>query len=440
MQSLVKKVLGLSLLIWSFCWLWTNAYLLGFKSFDNTVDNIVQIEQKYGIYLPIVSFIYDPREQNNVPEKLKEIKEKLWSQRVYHLSISPNSYTAQEVANWAFDSQYLTFFHLIKELNLKVIFRTMHEMNGGRYPRSSNPESFKKAWIHVWELSRQAGLDKSHILFDFSANARDLPAKNWRPSQTATFIHCEPALKGKLKCPSLKDYYPGDNYVDLVGFTFYNRGKGNSNRRRGSPDKIVNNPTWNTLQRLKKFWKPIFVDEVATTAVDYPESYDYQRSLNTYQSRSDLKDARILQLRDFLQRETQIVGAIYFNVDLTNGLQYKIIGELDRALINLSNGKFYQSFWELYSASNLKLTWVLDLFWLKTFTINQKTYYLSPDLINKMQEIEQMISKNYPTATDKYLFYKDLITKPASSPLFGEAVKKLYEAYTPIEKKEKNSD
>lgn len=57
-----------------------------------------------------------------------------------------------------------------------------------------------------------------------------------------------------------------------------------------------------------------------------------------------------------------------------------------------------------------------------------------------MQEIEQMISKNYPTATDKYLFYKDLITKPASSPLFGEAVKKLYEAYTPIEKKEKNSD
>ncbi|MDR0369349.1 MAG: hypothetical protein LBH96_02160 [Candidatus Peribacteria bacterium] len=44
-------------------------------------------------------------------------------------------YSAQEVADGAFDMQYLQFFGKVKENNLRVIFRTMHEMNGGRYPR-----------------------------------------------------------------------------------------------------------------------------------------------------------------------------------------------------------------------------------------------------------------------------------------------------------------
>ncbi len=38
-----------------------NAYLLGFKSRDNSIENIQQIEEQYGMHLPIVSFIFDPR-------------------------------------------------------------------------------------------------------------------------------------------------------------------------------------------------------------------------------------------------------------------------------------------------------------------------------------------------------------------------------------------
>ena len=55
-----------------------------------------------------------------------------------------------------------------------------------------------------------------------------------------------------------------------------------------------------------------------TPAKEYPEPYDYQRSLEMYQSNKELKNAWLVQLREFLQRETKIVGAIYFNVDLTN--------------------------------------------------------------------------------------------------------------------------
>jgi beta-mannanase len=53
----------------------------------------------------------------------------------------------------------------------------MHEMNGGWYPWSSNPDLFKQAWVHVWKLSRKQGLTQTDILFDFSVNHRDMPTK-----------------------------------------------------------------------------------------------------------------------------------------------------------------------------------------------------------------------------------------------------------------------
>ncbi|MEI6774852.1 MAG: glycosyl hydrolase [bacterium] len=112
-------------------------------------------------------------------------------------------------------------------------------------------------------------MNQNNILFDMSVNARDLPAKGGKPAQTAVFIQCQQNLKEQLKCPTFEDYYPGDKYVDLMGVTFYNRGKGNSNRRRGTPDQIVNAAGRKTLDRLKNFNKPIFVDEVGTTAVNY---------------------------------------------------------------------------------------------------------------------------------------------------------------------------
>ena len=58
-----------------------------------------------------------------------------------------------------------------------------------------------------------------------SLNAWDLPAKNGKPAQAATFIQCQQSVKAKLHCPTFEDYYPGDKYVDLLGVTFYNRGK-----------------------------------------------------------------------------------------------------------------------------------------------------------------------------------------------------------------------
>ncbi len=365
----------------------SEAYLFGMKSRDNSIENIQRIEKEYKLDIPIVSFIFDPRGPQ-VESLLSGLNTQLGEDKIYHISISPNSFTAKEVAEGKFDLQYKQFFQSVKKNNLRVIFRTMHEMNGGRYPRSSNPKTFKKAWIHVRELSRAEGLSQSNILFDMSVNARDLPARGGKPSQTAVFIQCQQNVKVKRKCPTFEDYYPGDTYVDLMGVTFYNRWKWNGNRRRGTPDQIVNAAGRKTLDRLKTFNKPIFVDEVGTTAVNYAWAYDFNKSLEVYANNSWLKNAWLLQLKDFLLRETRIVGAIYFNVDLTNGLKNRTIGELDWSVIDYQSNKFYDKILDLYDAGKPnESNGIYYLFNIKRVTLNDKTFFIKSDYTKPVKDL-----------------------------------------------------
>jgi hypothetical protein len=69
-----------------------------------------------------------------------------------------------------------------------------------------------------------------------------------------------------------------------------------------------------------------------------------------YQNTYDLKNTRLLQLRDFLKSEPTILGANYFNVDLTNGLQNRTLGELDRSVIDLHSNKFYNGILDVLNA------------------------------------------------------------------------------------------
>lgn len=390
------------------------AYLFGMKSWDNTIENVQRIEKEYAMDIPIVSFIFDPRGEH-VEQMMGQFTEKLWPDKIYHISLSPNSFSAKEVAQGKFDKEYRQFFQDIKKHNLRVIFRTMHEMNGGRYPRSSNPYWFKKAWIHVWNMSREEGIKQDNILFSLSVNARDLPAKWGIPSQTASFVHCQPQLKAKLKCASFEDYYPGDKYVDLMGVTFYNRGKGNSNRRRGTPDQIVNNVWRKTLDRLKKFDKPIFVDEVGTTAVNYTWAYDFNTSREVYETNKDLKNKRLMQLREFLLREQRIVGAIYFNVDLTSGLKHWTLGELDWSVIDFANNKFYEKIMEVYEAGKPNpYTALYTLFNVQRVKLWTITHLVPSQYIKPVRDLYSEIQR---FSTDKQAQLRQLDTIKANRDL-----------------------
>ena len=85
------------LLIWFFS-LFINlniseSYYFWLKSADNTPENIEAIENTYNVNLPIVSFIFDPRDENDVLNSIDRIVEKLWANRIYHFTISPDMYS-----------------------------------------------------------------------------------------------------------------------------------------------------------------------------------------------------------------------------------------------------------------------------------------------------------------------------------------------------------
>jgi len=388
----------------------TNAYLFGIKSFDNTISNIQQIEQKYNFDFPVIAFIFDPR-SDEVKNTLNKLNDNFWKNKIYHISISPNQYSAKQVAEWKFDQQYLEFFKLVKSNDLKVIFRTMHEMNWWRYPRASDPKNFKKARIHIRNLSRNIWLDQKNILFDMSVNHWDMPSKH-KPSQQAQLITCTPKnkytdiihkiaiwtwykteyiekqieieqswissrfnsepeyyivwqsiqtpytiydieIETKQNCFSFEDYYPWDKYVDIIGVTFYNRWKASYHRNWYTPNRILNDKNRNTLDRLKSFNKPIFIDEVATTAVYYKWSYDNKISQKIYKNHPELKNQRLTSLKNFMLQNPEILWMIYFNIDYTCWLTQRLVWEADRAIINLNNNKYYTWTNELYQNQNL---------------------------------------------------------------------------------------
>ncbi len=369
------KILKISIWLRSvsgiFFWVWF-WYLLWFKSADNSVQNIEDIEKNYPVEdIPIVGFIFD---SFDIAEKkiIVEMTSNLGKDRIFHITLSPKKHTAQEVADWVYDTEYKHLFSLIKTLDITVIFRTMHEMNGGRYPWGSDPESFKKARKHVYWLAQEAWLDNHNILFSFSVNHRDVPTFEDIPHKQSTLIFCEPDKKATLGCATFEDYYPWDAYVDLVGFSFYNRGRSVYNRARMQPRQILDDPRWRTLARLKSLWKPLFIDEVGTASVWYNWPFDatWTKAKKIYETDYKRKNERLYNLKLLLEEEESIVGAMYFNSDFTHWLQRYSWGETDWSVINTFTKKTYYAIYDLMRANevlqNTALRKMFDSSYIKT--------------------------------------------------------------------------
>ena len=302
----------------------------------------------------------------------------------------------------------------------------MHEMNGWRYPWWSNPEKFKAAWIHVWTLSRLAWLNEENILFDFSVNHRDMPT-NWTPSQTAPLIQCN---QSRTDCYHFEDYYPWDEFVDVVWFTFYNRWKANSNRLRLTPEQILYDPKRNTYERIKAFNKPIVIDEVATTSVRYEWNYNFEKSRREYLNHDERKDHWIHQLREFLVNRPEIIAAVYFNTDYTHGLSFKVIWEADRAIVNIEDNKVYGWFQELEAFSEKKLDNILSsLFHLNKFTVEWENLFLSSKCNKEFSLISSIISQKAKTKDEKIAVINEIKAKNIKSDCIDKSLSFLLNVY-----------
>lgn len=310
-----------------------NYFIFWLRLQDNDYDVAEKIESQFNVKIPIISLIYDDFDKWNAL-KLAKTFQTLWNSRVYHISINPFWQNLKDLIEdkthmW-WETKYRNLFKIIKKFKVKVIFRSLHEMNWGWYSRSSDPHRFPIFWKMLWSWSREEWLDKSNILFDFSINSQDLPAVEWQTiNQWTPVVTCSQEIKAKTWCFTFEDYYPGNEYVDIIWVTIYNWW---SWARRESwatwrdPLIVINEPWYWTLDRMKKFNKPIFIDEAWTTSIK-EDSFDNDRNIRIYNENhygkigtpakwTSVKNDWISKLEN-LYLDNQVLGWAYFNADVT---------------------------------------------------------------------------------------------------------------------------
>lgn len=124
-------------------------------------------------------------------------------QPVHTGDLTDSTFTYQKIANGVFDDYITTWAQAAKDWGGAVIVRFAHEMDGDWFPWSvarppNTPALFSQAWRHIWNIFRGPnGVGANNVRFLWSPYAPQASYRSW---------------------------YPGDRYVDYVGFTGLNWG------------------------------------------------------------------------------------------------------------------------------------------------------------------------------------------------------------------------
>jgi hypothetical protein len=183
-------------------------------------------------------------------------------------------YAYINIRNGNFDTYIKSWARAAKAWGHPIILRFAHEMDGTWFPWSihkygNSAVRFVKAWQHIWTLFHNVG----------ATNVRFM----WSPLNPC---YCRHSL------------YPGDKYVNYVGFTALNWG---SNRNEWRSLATIVKSRMAKLQKLTS--RPVIVAEVASSA-DGGQSPTSKASWIT------------LGYADVYAQYPQIKALIYFDVDM----------------------------------------------------------------------------------------------------------------------------
>lgn len=130
----------------------------------------------------------------------------------------------KDILNGSYDS-YITFFaNQAKTWGKPFMIRFAHEMNLKRYHWGTDEKSYGKEspliykymFRHVVSLFRKAGA--YNVLWIFCPNAESVPNTSYDRTASWNII---------------KNYYPGDDYVDIMGIDGYNWGTTQKKEKNG---------------------------------------------------------------------------------------------------------------------------------------------------------------------------------------------------------------
>lgn len=145
-----------------------------------------------------------------------------------------------------YDTFLKSFAAETAEFGHPVLFRFCNEMNGdwcqySGYHTSRDPELFKELYRYVYEIFREAEAD--NVIWVWNPNEKSFPNFKWNNEQM---------------------YYPGDEYVDVVGLTGYNTGTYYSGEIWRSFTEIYD-PLYKRMVNMSA--KPLMITEFSSSSI-----------------------------------------------------------------------------------------------------------------------------------------------------------------------------
>jgi hypothetical protein len=125
---------------------------------------------------------------------------------LYAGNVRTNQTIMYDILNGKYDEYFREYARLLREFGRPVLFRLNNEMNGdwcwySAFYTGKDPSVYISVWRHLHKLFADAGVE--NVLWVWNPHDVSLPAFAWNHPL---------------------NYYPGDEYVDIIGLTGYNTG------------------------------------------------------------------------------------------------------------------------------------------------------------------------------------------------------------------------
>jgi beta-mannanase len=214
--------------------------------------------------------------------------EMLWENGyVPFVNMTTSTRSAYEVASGAVDPALRTWARAFKTYTQggtrTAFIAVLQEMDGYWVPYGLDPANFKLAFKHVQQIFQEEGVSQDSVIWTFA------------PTAYVSYTY-----------PPFEDYYPGDAWVDAVGFSAYNFGY--------CPISSNQYPEWKTHQTILDPFiermddmaptKPVIIAQLGSSSYVSPGVID-----------NNAKSQWLYNTYTYLASESSVKGVMYFNFD-----------------------------------------------------------------------------------------------------------------------------
>lgn len=213
-------------------------------------------------------------EGSNWPLTTDTLLEEVWQGQATpfaNLEVTVSAYT---IASGGYDAQITAWASRVKGWldrggGRSLLIAPLQEMNGDWVPYGMDPGNFKLAFKRIRDIFRNLGMDETKVRWVFAPNGWSTPPY------------------------AQVDYYPGDDVVDVIGFSAYNFGS--------------------TLDR----WSSVY--EVMGGVFDEARTYAPGKPFVLSQTASSHfggdRDAWLAEMFTFVANDPNALGFVYFNLN-----------------------------------------------------------------------------------------------------------------------------